>query len=60
MLYYDRIDVFEGIDINKKNKPKESDFVIIVIFQIKGLSSNQMYKRISIKYKRCVKKYNIW
>ena len=32
MLYYDSIDVFEGIDINKKNKPKESDFVIIVNF----------------------------
>ena len=25
MLYYDRIDVSEGIDVNKTSKPKEYD-----------------------------------
>ena len=25
MLYYDRIDISEGIDINKTSKPKECD-----------------------------------
>ena len=25
MLYYDRIDIFEGIDVNKTSKSKECD-----------------------------------
>ena len=32
MLEYDRIDISEGIDINKTNASKECDYVIIGIF----------------------------
>ena len=32
MLEYDRIDIPEGIDINKTNKPKNACFAIIGIF----------------------------
>ena len=32
MLYYDRIDVSEGIDINKTNSSKNVIFVTIGIF----------------------------
>ena len=34
MLQYERIDVLEGIDINKSNKSKECIFVIIDILKI--------------------------
>ena len=36
MLHFDRIDVSEGIDVNKKNESNEC------IFQIKSLSLNSM------------------
>ena len=44
MIYYDRIDVSEGIDINKTSasKLKSVIFVTIGIFEIKGSSSNRM------------------
>ena len=32
MLYYDRTDVSEEIDVNKKRKPKSAIFVTICIF----------------------------
>ena len=32
MLEYDRIDISEGIDINKTNKPKECKLVVIGVF----------------------------
>ena len=34
MLQYDRLDVLEGIDINKSNKSKECIFAIIDILKI--------------------------
>ena len=38
MLYYDRIDISEGIDVNKTNKSKDSN-----ILKINDLSFNHMY-----------------
>ena len=32
MLYFERIDVSEGTDVNKTSKPKDVIFVIIGIF----------------------------
>ena len=32
MLYYDRIDVSEGIDVNKTNKSKSAIFATILFF----------------------------
>ena len=32
MIYYDRIDVFKGIDVNKTNESKSVIFVTIGIF----------------------------
>ena len=32
MLYYDRIDVFEGIDINKTSASEECDVVTTGVF----------------------------
>ena len=32
MLYYDRIDVSEGIDVNKQANQKSAIFVTIIIF----------------------------
>ena len=40
MSYYDRIDVSEGVNINKTNTSKV--FVTIGTFSIKDLSFNQM------------------
>ena len=44
MLYYERINVIEGIDINKTNasSKKLSYLSLLVFFYIRGLSSNQM------------------
>ena len=36
MLYYDRIDVYEGIDVNKTNKSKECDICYCCYFLNKG------------------------
>ena len=36
MLYYDRIDVYEGIDVNKTNKSKECDICYCCYFLSKG------------------------
>ena len=38
MLYYDRINISEGIDTNKKMHQKIVIFATIGIFQIKGLN----------------------
>ena len=42
MLYYDRIDVPEGIDVNKISASKRIMFVTIVIFWMKVISFKQM------------------
>ena len=54
MLYYDRIDLIEGIGVSKTSAQKSAIFVTIGIFQIKGLSFNHMstmnvYKHISMR-----------
>ena len=36
MIYYDRIDVSEGIDVNKTNESKECDFCHYWCFLDKG------------------------
>ena len=36
MLYYDRIDIFEGIDVNKRSKSKECDICHYWCFLDKG------------------------
>ena len=43
MIYYDRIDVSEGIDINKTSASKESDICHYWNFLNKGFSFNHMY-----------------
>ena len=43
MLQYERIDISEGIDINKSNKPKEYKFVIIGILKILVMNLNHMF-----------------
>ena len=43
MLYYDRIGVSEGIDVNKTSDSKEVKFVTIGISQIIVLSFNQIF-----------------
>ena len=42
MLYYDRIEVFEGIDVNKTSKLKECDICYYWYFLNKSLNFNQM------------------
>ena len=42
MLYYDRIGVSKGIDVNKTSKSQECDICHYWHFLIKGLSFNQM------------------
>ena len=43
MLYFDRINVSEGTDVNKTSKSKEYDFFSIGIFKTKGSGFNHMY-----------------
>ena len=43
MLYYDRIDISEGIDLIRQANQKSTIFVTIGIFWTKGLSFNYMY-----------------
>ena len=47
MLEYNRIDISEGIDINKTNKSKEC-FVIIGIFSIKTLVMDHIFAMVAI------------
>ena len=42
MLYYDRIDVSEGIDVSKTSASKECDVFTIGFSQISVLSFNQI------------------
>ena len=45
MIYYDRIDVLEGIDINKTNESKECNiYHYCFFFQIKDLDFKRMFK----------------
>ena len=44
MLYYDRIKVSEGVDVDKKVHQKDVIFITFGIFQIRGLSFNQMFE----------------
>ena len=41
MLYFDRIDVSEGIDVNKSRESKDCDICYYLYFQIKDLNFNQ-------------------
>ena len=50
MLYYHRIDVSEGIDVNKTSDQKSTIFVTIGIFKIKSLIFNHMYARDAMIY----------
>ena len=43
MLEFDRIDIPEGIDINKTNILKEWDFITIGILKIVVLSMNHIF-----------------
>ena len=43
MLYYNRIDISQGIDINKTSASKECDICHYWYFLNKGLSFNNMY-----------------
>ena len=43
MLCFDRIDVSEGIDVNKTSKSKKCDICHYWYFLIKGLSFNHIY-----------------
>ena len=43
MLFYDRIDISEGIYANKTSKSKRVIFVTIGIFSIRSLSFNHKY-----------------
>ena len=43
MLEYDRIDVLEGIDVNKTSASKECDISTIVILKILVLSMNHIF-----------------
>ena len=50
MLYYDRIDVSKGIDVNKSKKQESVIFFTIGIFSIKGLSFSWMFAICSTMY----------
>ena len=50
MLYCDRLGVSEKVPVNKTVNEKSMVFVTIGIFQIKGLSFNQMSAMIAIMY----------
>ena len=43
MLEYDRIDVSEGIDVNKTNASRECDICIICVLKILVLSMNRIF-----------------
>ena len=48
MLEYDRIDISEGIDVDKTNKSKNVCFVIIGIFYIKTLVMDHIFVMVVI------------
>ena len=43
MLEYDRIDISEGVDVNKKNLSKDWIFLIIGILKMLVLSMNHIF-----------------
>ena len=43
MLEYDKIEISEGIDINKTNAPKECDICYYWCFLDKGLIMNHIF-----------------
>ena len=43
MLEYDRIDISEGVDVNKTNLSKECDIVIIGILKMLVLNLNHIF-----------------
>ena len=43
MLEYDRYDISEGVDVNKKNLSKDWIFVIIGILKMLVLSMNHVF-----------------
>ena len=42
MIYYDRVDIFEGIDVNKTSSPKECDVCYYWYFLTYSFKFNQM------------------
>ena len=50
MLYYDRIDLSEGTDVNKTSESKECDICHYYYFLNKGLRFNHMYAIDSMIY----------
>ena len=48
MLAYDRIDIFEGIDIDKTNKSKEFDICHYWYFLIKILIMKNIYVMVAM------------
>ena len=44
MIEYDRIDISEGIDVNKTNASKESDIWTICILKILVLSMSHIFE----------------
>ena len=43
MLYFDKTDNSESIDVNKASSPRECIIAIVGIFQIKGLGFIQLF-----------------
>ena len=54
MLYYDRIEVSEGVDVNKTSTSKEYDICHYWYFKIKGLNFNQMSAMGVLMYYGCL------
>ena len=50
MLHFDRIDVSEGIDVNKTSESKDHDICHYWYFFDKGLSFNKMSAMVVIMY----------
>ena len=48
MLEYNRIDISEGIDVNKTNLSKNVIFVTIVILKILVLSMNHIFAMVVV------------
>ena len=48
MLEYDKIDISEGIDVNKTNKSKDVCFVIIGTFYNKILAIDHIFVMVAI------------
>ena len=50
MLYYDRIDISDDIDVNETSTSKESIICYLSIFRIKIFGFNQLSAMVAISY----------